>query len=83
MNAAEYASVSSALRELLGGSTILVERADVSGGNVLRWEEVPPEAILARWMQNGWKVSIRRPEPDPTQRLFELVADDPEPVEHP
>lgn len=83
MNAEEYACVSLALQEMLAGSTLLVERPEQEGGNLVRWEEVPAEAILARWMQNGWKVSIWLPEPDPAQRRFELVTDDPEPVEHP
>lgn len=58
MNAMEMAAIAAELKRALAEAGISVERADVRAGNVKAWETVPAEAIIGRWLQNGWKVTM-------------------------
>ena len=56
MNAQQLSLLTGRLERALQDAGIHVERADVAGGNIKRWIEVPAEGIIGRWLQNGWKV---------------------------
>ena len=56
MNAQQLTLLARRLEQALQDAGIHVERADVVGGNVQRWVEVPAEGVIGRWLQNGWKV---------------------------
>lgn len=58
MNAQEMQEIAKRLRTALDSAGILVERADVLGGNIKAWERVPEEGIVGRWLQAGWRVSL-------------------------
>lgn len=56
MTAQEFAVAADALGRALRGSGMVIERAIIVGGNVRRWQPIDAEAILGRWLQNGWRV---------------------------
>ena len=58
MNAIEQAALANILRAALADWGIRVERADVVRGNLKAWDVVPAEAIIGRWLQNGWRVTL-------------------------
>lgn len=59
MNASDMAHVSTLLQTALDSVGILVERSEVVQGNIKGWETVPAPGIVGRWLQNGWRVSLK------------------------
>jgi hypothetical protein len=90
MNATQQMLLAAALADALEKAGIVVERADVSRGNVKGWQRIDSGAVAARtigtWMSWGFAIScvpsLAPPaEPAPTstdsaQRALRLVDDD-------
>lgn len=73
MDAHTEAEVVRKLRIAFDAAGIVVSRATMSGGNLRAWEQVSPEGIVGRWLQNGWRVDLVR-DRQPTR--LALVTDD-------
>jgi hypothetical protein len=61
MNASEQREIAEFLDQALRNYGIKVERVRVVNGNVKAWDVVPAEAIIGRWLQNGWRVTGNNP----------------------
>lgn len=80
MTSEEFMVAADALGRALRGAGLIVERAELVGGNVRRWQDLDAEAILGRWLQNGWRVRfLRRAMEDTPPRVLSLER--PEPID--
>lgn len=56
MNATDWARCARLLESALESAGLVVERADVIGGNIKSWQPITADQIMGRWMQSGWRI---------------------------
>jgi len=75
MDATYQARIAGVLHGLMH-NRIVVSRGAIRAGNLVGWDEVSPEAMLAAWLQKGWKVDLVGAVADPRACPLALVPDD-------
>ena len=58
MTREDHAACVAALERALDSEGIIVARGDFYGGNLRTLEPLSADAILGRWLQNGWWVYL-------------------------
>ena len=58
MTAAEQRELAAKLQTALVAAGVRVTQGFYQGGNLVRWNDVPPEALLGAWMARAWRIEV-------------------------